>query len=174
MKISDVAIINESSYGTVDFKEVVHYLDTGNITNNEIATIQELIMGIDKIPSRARRLLKVNDIVYSTVRPNQQHFGLIQKNGLVGSTGFSVITPDTKKVNPWYLYGLISQKNITEYLQGVGEQSVSTYPTISSSDIGNLAFIFPSIDIQNKIGNWLKNVDHKIELNKQINDNLVA
>ncbi|MBQ9160326.1 MAG: hypothetical protein IJ122_03255 [Methanobrevibacter sp.] len=44
----------------------------------------------DKVPSRAKRKVKIDDIIISTVRPNQEHDGMIKikiDNFLV-STGF--------------------------------------------------------------------------------------
>ena len=90
--------------------EYVNYLDTGSITANKIDDIQWIDLSIDKLPSRARRKVQDGNIVYSTVRPNQLHYGLIKnqpKNFLV-STGFTVIivTPRQTTVPRFRLFSV--------------------------------------------------------------------
>lgn len=175
IKLSDVVRTNVSTYSLSDNWEFVNYLDTGNIVANEIALIQriELAQG-EKLPSRARRKVEIGDIIYSTVRPNQLHYGFIDnipENFLV-STGFAVLHPEKGKIDARFLYYLLVQNDITEKLQAIAEQSTSTYPSIKPSDIENLDFIVPEIKAQRKISNILSAIDKKIELNAQINHNL--
>ena len=49
---------------------------------------------------------KKNTILYSTVRPNQEHFGFIKedKHELVVSTGFTTIDIFGEEIDPKYLY----------------------------------------------------------------------
>lgn len=175
IKLSDVVRTNVSTYSLSDNWEFVNYLDTGNIVTNEIALIQriELAQG-EKLPSRARRKVEIGDIIYSTVRPNQLHYGFIDnipENFLV-STGFAVLHPEKGKIDAKFLYYLLVQNDITEKLQAIAEQSTSTYPSIKPSDIEDLDFIVPEIKVQRKISNILSAIDKKIELNAQINHNL--
>lgn len=177
IKLSDVVRTNVSTYSLSDNWEFVNYLDTGNIVANEIALIQriELAQG-EKLPSRARRKVEIGDIIYSTVRPNQLHYGFIDnipENFLV-STGFAVLHPEKGKIDAKFLYYLLVQNDITEKLQAIAEQSTSTYPSIKPSDIEDLDFIVPEIKVQRKISNILSAIDKKIELNTQINHNLEA
>ena len=175
IKLSDVVRTNVSTYSLSDNWKFVNYLDTGNIVTNEIALIQriELAQG-EKLPSRARRKVEIGDIIYSTVRPNQLHYGFIDnipENFLV-STGFAVLHPEKGKIDAKFLYYLLVQNDITEKLQAIAEQSTSTYPSIKPSDIEDLDFIVPEIKVQRKISNILSAIDKKIELNAQINHNL--
>ena len=58
VKIGDVCKINANSYSSKDNWEFVNYLDTGNITENKIDSIQNINLKIDKLPSRAKRKVK--------------------------------------------------------------------------------------------------------------------
>ena len=69
---------NCSNYSKKDKFESIYYLDTSSITENKIEELQHLIIGKDKIPSRAKRKVENKDIVYSTVRPNLKHYGIIR------------------------------------------------------------------------------------------------
>lgn len=78
IKLGDVCRINTDSFLPKEQWNFVNYLDTGNITKNKINIIQYIDLTKEKLPSRARRKVKENNIVYSTVRPNQLHYGLIK------------------------------------------------------------------------------------------------
>ena len=127
------------------------------------------------MPSRARRKVKSNSIIYSTVRPNQLHYGIIkeQPENFLVSTGFAVIDVDFKKAVPDYIYYALTQQEVTEHLQAIAEQSVSAYPSIKPSDIENLELLLPDKNTQGKIVAILKSIDEKIKQNNEINNNLL-
>lgn len=167
---------NESTYSPKEDWKFVNYLDTGNITMNRIDEIQHINTSIDKLPSRARRKVKFNSIIYSTVRPNQLHYGIIkaQPENFLVSTGFTVINVDCEKAVPDYIYYVLTQQEVTVHLQSIAEQSVSAYPSIKPSDIENLEVILPDKKTQEKIVAILSSIDKKIETNNVINNNLAA
>ena len=174
VRLGDVACTNKRTYSPKEGWEFVNYLDTSNITRNRINEVQHIITSIDKLPSRARRKVCLNSIVYSTVRPNQLHYGIIKKqpDNFLVSTGFTVIDVDSDKANPDFIYYVLTRTDITERLQAIAEQSVSAYPSIKPSDIENLIFELPDKNTQEKIVSILGSIDRKIEANLAINDNL--
>lgn len=174
VRLGKIVSTNQSTYSLKENWKFVNYLDTGNITMNQVDEIQYINTSIDKLPSRARRKVKLNSIIYSTVRPNQLHYGIIKnkpENFLV-STGFTVIDVDFDKAVPDYIYYVLTQQEITEYLQSIAEQSVSAYPSIKPSDIEKLEFLLPDRKTQEKIVSILRSIDEKIAQNNEINNNL--
>ena len=174
--LGDVAKTNQSSYGHKDNWAYVNYLDTGNITQNKIDDIQCIDLTTEKLPSRAKRKVKYNSIIYSTVRPNQLHYGIVkeQPSNFLVSTGFTVIDADEDKVSPDFLYYILTQQEVTTHLQAIGEQSVSAYPSIKPSDIENLPLTIPDLQTQYRIVAILRTIDDKIAENDKINNNLAA
>lgn len=174
IRLGDICKTNENSYYPKDNWKFVNYLDTGSLTENKITELQYINTKTDKMPSRARRKVIKNSILYSTVRPNQLHYGIIKEpvDNLLVSTGFTVIDVDTNKTIPEFIYYLLIQNNTTEQLQAIAEQSVSTYPSIKPSDIENLEFKLPNLIIQSKIVSILDTIDSKICQNEKINNNL--
>ena len=173
-KIGELSISNASQYSLSEKWNVIRYLDTGSITNNQIDNLQIINIGRDELPSRARRKVKPRDIIYSTVRPNQKHFGFIDipvENMLV-STGFTVLSVNERLADSKYIYYWLSQQRIIDYLHAVGEQAVSAYPSIKAKDIEDLEIDLPTLSEQKVISSLLTSIDSKIELNRQINDNL--
>jgi len=174
IKIEDIAELNKCNYQINEYPDYLNYLDTGNLTNNLIDKLQYLTPGVDKIPSRAKRKIKINTILYSTVRPNLKHFGFFETiiENIIVSTGFTTIDIIDDRINPKFLYYLLTQNYITEYLHTIGMNSVSAYPSISPNDIGALEFKVPVLATQKSIAKVLSDLDSKIELNNKINQEL--
>ena len=173
-EIRDICKINDSSYSRKDNWSFFNYLDTKNITKGEINEIKYLDPSIEKIPSRAKRKVNIDDIIISTVRPNQEHYGMIKykMDNFLVSTGFTTLTVDKSKAIPEFIYYYITQNHITEALQTIAEQSTTSYPSIRPSDIGDIIINLPPLKIQKGISNILSNIENKIEINKKINKNL--
>lgn len=142
--LGELCAFNTDTLSTKDIGKSLTYLDTGSITRNVISDVQHLNISTDKIPSRARRKIRPNDIVYSTVRPNQYHYGLIKEpsSNMVASTGFVVLTSNGTVTND-LVYLWLTQDEITEKLQSIAEGSTSTYPSIKPSDISSLKISLP-------------------------------
>ena len=174
VKLGEIARSNQSTYSPKDNWKFANYLDTGNITENRISKILFIDLMKEDLPSRARRKVRKNSIIYSTVRPNQKHFGIIKnipENFLV-STGFSVLDVDESKANPDFVYYSLTQEKNTATLHAIAEQSTSAYPAIKPSDIENLPIKLPPLAEQKRIAEILGSLDDKIELNNRINRNL--
>ena len=172
LSIYEIADLNKNSITAKDNFSFIYYLDTSSLTKNKVDSLQFLE---SEFPSRAKRKVTINTILYSTVRPNQEHFGIIENqiaDNLIASTGFTTIDIVSSKINAKYLYYKLIQPFVTNYLQGIAENSVSAYPSIKPEAIGNLRFSFPNLLTQQKIASVLSALDDKIELNNRINDNL--
>jgi len=176
VQVKDVAELNIATYKKDEFPTNIQYLDTSSLKKNIVENFQFLNINTDVIPSRAQRKIKKNTILYSTVRPNQEHFGIFEKllDNIVVSTGFTTLDVIDDEINPKYLFYLLTQPHITEYLHTIATNSVSAYPSISPNDLGNLKFRVPELSTQQKIASVLSALDSKIELNNRINAELEA
>ena len=174
-KIKDVAKINERAINK-KYNGTINYIDTSSVTDN-IFNNPKVYSSIKEAPSRARRVANLGDTIISTVRPNMKHTGFIDKvkyKNCIYSTGFAVVTPLKDRVDPFYLYLVLTNNKNTELLQNIGETSTSTYPSVKPSDIENLEHDFPSINEQKEISTTIKMLENKIYLNNKINTNLLA
>ena len=152
----------------------IQYLDTGSITCGKVDSFQELL--VEDAPSRAKRLIKHNDIVYSTVRPIQRHYGFITNpsSNLVVSTGFSVIETKSKLAEPLFIYYYLTYTDIVELLDVIADGSTSAYPSLKPSDIENLDISLPHLPEQKAIASVLSSLDNKIDLLHRQNKTLEA
>ena len=174
IKISQVAKINSDSIkGNIE--DTILYLDTSSVTKGIFSEPQILNSKNDKIPSRAKRKVRENTILISTVRPNLCHFGIIKKpkKNLIVSTGFVTIDASPELIDANYLYYLLTSNDTIKYLDKIASTSVSAYPSFTPNDIKNYEIsIIENINFQKKIGNLLYKIEEKIELNNKINSEL--
>lgn len=174
--IGEIAEINTAQYSTKERWEHIQYLDTGSVTKGLVSGLQQLNPANDKVPSRARRKVKPGSIVYSMVRPNQEHYALLSDppmNMLV-STGFSVLDAKRAVVEPNYLYYALTTREAIESFQSLAEQSASTYPTLGVSDLASYEVSLPSLAEQKAVVSILSSLDRKISLNSRLNGYLAA
>lgn len=171
-KLSELIITNALTINKKYPYKEIQYLDTGSITCNKIESYQ--YYNIEDAPSRAKRLVKEEDIIYSLVRPNQLHYGFIKfpQNNLVVSTGFVTITCKKEIINPKFLYYYLTQNSVIEYLHTIAEASTSAYPSLKPADIENLDVEIPSLEEQKRIASILSSLDDKIDLLHQENTTL--
>jgi type I restriction enzyme, S subunit len=175
VKLENIVLVNPSSWSKKDGWKHLRYLDTGNVTKGQIDQIVVYDPEVDKIPSRAKRIVENGDLVYSTVRPVKKHHGLLKDipDNLVVSTGFAVLRSKyPEKFDTRYIYHLITQEFVTNYLQGIAENNTTAYPALNPSDLTNLEFEFPSIKVQKSVSDFIGALDDKIEVNQKMNQTL--
>lgn len=85
----------------------------------------------------------------------------------------ALITPNPAIVDGKYLNAFIHTRYIQKYFENNASGSGQRY-TLSNDTINNIPVLLPSMEVQHTIGKLLADLDRKIELNKQINDNLEA
>jgi type I restriction enzyme S subunit len=109
--------------------EYINYIDISSVKDEKINTVQNIL---SDFPSRAKRIVKKYDILYSTVRPNLKGYTLIYSdiNNCIASTGFVVITSNND-INPIYLYTIIKNNKVNEYL--IKNATGTKYPAVDPS-----------------------------------------
>lgn len=170
VKLSDVAVVNNLTLDNSFSYREIEYIDIATVNQGFISEIKTI--PLKEAPSRARRIVRNNDIVLSTVRPNLKHFAFMKnvKPNTVASTGFAVIT--SKNIHPQFLYYYISTDRYTYYLSAIADMHTSTYPACNPDVIENSLIPYPPLPDQRTIAKILSDLDEKIELNRQMNKTL--
>ena len=83
----------------------------------------------------------------------------------------ALITPNEDILDGKYLNAFMHTSYIQKYFENNASGSGQRY-TLSNETIFQIPILLPSLRVQKAIGNLLSNIDRKIELNRQINDNL--
>lgn len=174
LPLSEVAVINPDTYSPKEEWKYVNYLDTSSITDGCIAEIQRITPSTEKLPSRARRKIVSNDVVFSTVRPNQRHFGIISEPlpNMLASTGFAVIRSKNPLVCNELIYLCLTDNAFIEKMQQLAEQSTSTFPSIKPSDLGVCEIPCPKADPSSSLTETLKAIFTLIAANHRENASL--
>ena len=174
LPLSEVAAINPDTYSPKEEWEYVNYLDTSSITDGYITDIQRITPSTEKLPSRARRIIVSNDVVFSTVRPNQRHFGIISEPlpNMLASTGFAVIRSKNPLVCNELIYLCLTDNAFIEKMQQLAEQSTSTFPSIKPSDLGVCEIPCPKDDFSRNLTETLKAMFALIAANHRENASL--
>ena len=165
-RLSELVNIDKKSLGknTPENYEF-EYISLSDVSTGTISKSLERHV-FSSAPSRARRIVKENDLLLATVRPNLKGFAKARKehDGFVASTGFAVLSAK-KDVSSDYVYHYLFSHHLTGQINAlvVG----SNYPAINSSDVGSLKILCPPLEEQQKIATVLTNADKEIELLEQ-------
>ena len=174
-ELGEICEINTDNISSKNNIKLLSYLDSSSVTQNVFDKYQIFNYVKDEIPSRAKRMVRYNDIIYSTVRPNLKHYGIIKDNveNIVVSTAFAVIRSSCDYISNELLYLILTENNNTELLQGIAEMSKATYPSITPEDIMNLKILIPIKSMElNDINKGIKYCFNSIYFKHQENNKL--
>ncbi len=113
-------------------------------------------------PSRARRKLRVDDLLVSTVRPNlKSHLWFRDRSAnWVCSTGFSVLRCLESVSHPGYVFAHLFADGIAKQIDAL--LTGSNYPAINSRDVRQLQVPVPSFEEQTAIATILSDMDTEL------------
>ena len=169
VKLKEIANINPESITEKTNKDYAfYYIDLSAVDEGKIHFPHNKII-FNSAPSRARRILKKDDILLATVRPNLKGFAYINfdANDVICSTGYAVIRIQ-KGVDSRYLYFNLFSHETERYFYNcvVG----SNYPALNNSDVDNLKIPLPPLPEQKKIAEILSAWDLAFEKTERLTE----
>lgn len=143
------------------------YIDVSSVSNEtyRIVNTKELL-GKDA-PSRARQVIRQDDVIFATVRPTLRRVAMIhpELNGEVCSTGFCVLRARKEELSPQFLYFYLLTETVRERVEAL--QTGATYPAINDSDLFRLEIPLPSLAEQEAVVHALQAVQKTREMRKR-------
>ena len=131
-------------------QEEFDYVDVSSVSNAtyEIEATQRL-KGIDA-PSRARKLVRMNDVLFATIRPTLQRIAIVPEHldGQVCSTGYFVLRPKPEIDHRFLFYSLFTE-DFTGQMEAL--QKGASYPAVTDGDVKGQAITFPPLPEQHRI-----------------------
>ncbi|MDE0102752.1 MAG: restriction endonuclease subunit S [Bryobacterales bacterium] len=137
---------------------VFNYISLNNVDGGRLLGYTSESFGT--APSRARRVLRTDDVLMSTVRPALQGHLLFsgQIPNAVCSTGFAVLRTNRHRCDPRFLFAHLFGDVVAAQVQGL--LAGSNYPAINSGDVGRLWVTCPpTVAEQRAIAAVLSDVD---------------
>ncbi|RBW51109.1 restriction endonuclease subunit S [Marinobacter sp. F3R11] len=149
-ELADVVVKTENLNPLKHADQLWTYIDISSVDRDRFAvTDPKEILGKDA-PSRAKKHVQLNDVIFATTRPNLKNIALVRDeySSPVASTGFCVLRAN-KKVLPAYLFYFVT----TDFVQAQIEPYVggASYPAITDGNLKKAPIPIPSIEEQNRI-----------------------
>lgn len=162
---------------------ITHKFDKDKLIAINTSDVENGIMhdgtltAIEDLKGQFKKTVQKGDILFSEIRPANRRFALVTKDDCadyVVSTKLMVLRKYNNEVDLRYFYYCLTNQPFLDMLQRKAENRIGSFPQITFDLLSEYAFPVPSLSEQEKIANIIFSLDHKIELNKQINDNLRA
>ncbi|WP_430110840.1 restriction endonuclease subunit S [Paenibacillus sp. B1-33] len=168
-RVCEVADINADSIKKGDEPSEIWYVDISSVSSGFLEQLKKI--KYCDAPSRAKRRLKNNDFLISTVRPKLRQHVFLENVGenWIASTGLCVVSTH-KSENAWYLYSFITSDIFNDYLVRIADGGA--YPAFNPKEIANAIIPWPDETTMKKINQLMKFFYNKIELNNEINNTL--
>jgi len=148
--------------------EVFQYVDVSSVSNDSFRITRATpILGADA-PSRARKAVEADDVLFATVRPTLKRIALVppELDGAIASTGYCVLRCDTAKVEPGFLYSFLITDHFNARMAGL--ERGASYPAVRDSDVTASWLPLPPLLEQKKIAYILSTVQRAIEAQERI------
>ena len=145
----------------------IEYVDISSIDNNEKIISNTQIINAKEAPSRAKQLVKIGDVLVSTVRPNLNAVAMIKKESnliLVASTGYCVLRCNGKVDNHYIFYFCQSPYFIDNMVR---QATGASYPAVSNFIVKSCLFPAHNLKHQREIASILDKLRDLIFLRKQ-------
>lgn len=141
-KLGEVLLKTEAIDPTKKPNKEFIYLDVSSV-NKETKEIENAAIMLGKdAPSRARKLVRTNDVIFATVRPTHSRVALIPEeyNEQVCSTGYFVLRGKDFIFNPYLFYFLLTY----EFNQQMEKlQKGASYPAVTDAEVKSIFLRYP-------------------------------
>lgn len=152
-------------------KQQVVLINTSDIENGKV--LNHKYTENKNLKGQFKKRFKKDDILYSEIRPKNKRFAYVDfdASDYIASTKLMVLR-NKGNIDNTFLYQLLKSDKIINQLQLLAESRSGTFPQITFNELANVEIEIPNIENQIKISKILTDIDCKIDINNQTNDNL--
>ena len=175
--LRDIADIQTGPFGSQLHQEDYVVAGTPIVTVEHLGkrrfTTQNLPMVSDADKQRLQKyILHKGDIVFSRVGSvDRCSFVEREHDGWMFSGRCLRVRP-LEMVDSEYLYYYFCGEETKQFVRNIAVGA--TMPSINTKLLGEVPIALPDVETQKKIAAIVSSIDHKIEINEEINDNLAA
>ena len=148
--------------------ELFQYVDVSAVSNTSFKIIGATPTLGSEAPSRARKAIETDDVLFATVRPTLKRIALVppELDGAIASTGYCVLRCDKLKAEPGFLYSFLITDHFNARMAGL--ERGASYPAVRDSDVKDSWLPLPPLPEQKKIAHVLSTVQRAIEAQERI------
>jgi restriction endonuclease S subunit len=160
--LGDVAYLNPEQARDYDSDRLIKYIDLSTVSFDTGISSEIDQLPFNEAPGRARRIIRENDVIVSTVRPYLKGFAFVGKefNGQIASTGFCVIRAKSESILSELIWALVGSDDFVDFL--IRRSTGSSYPAVRPNDISDFTFMLPPLHDQGTVSKLIMTFDHTI------------
>jgi type I restriction enzyme, S subunit len=142
------------------------YVDLDAVDRDTKAVSSPKATPSDAAPSRARKIIKANDVLVALVRPNLNAVAMVpaELDNEIASTGFCVLRPNDR-VLPQYLYYSVRTQRFVDNLCGL--VSGAMYPAVTERQVLDQSIPLPSISEQRRVVDLLSRAESIVRMRRE-------
>ncbi|MGH7801241.1 MAG: restriction endonuclease subunit S [Thermodesulfobacteriota bacterium] len=164
MRLGEVCISTENRDPRTTPDLLFRYVDISGVDNRLKRIIKTHTILWNDAPSRARQIIKANDVLVATTRPNLNAVALVPEelNNEICSTGICVLRP-TEVINSLFLFFFVQSKYFIDTISGSGQVRGMLYPAVTDKQVRNVYIPLPPLHEQNRIAAKLQELMEEVE-----------
>ncbi len=122
-------------------KEFV-YIDVSSVNNETFSIESTTLLKGKNAPSRARKLIRTNDVIFATVRPTLRRICIIPEeyDNQVCSTGYFVLRMK-EQINHKYVFYYLLTDGFNKKMESL--QKGASYPAVTDGDVREQIIVYP-------------------------------
>lgn len=153
--------------------ENVILVNTSDVLEGKV--LNHTLVPNKNLKGQFKKTFRKNDILFSEIRPANKRFAFINfedTSNYIASTKLMVLRHN-ENILPEYLFAILKSNYILEELQHLAETRSGTFPQITfTSELSPMKVNLPDKKTQKQIVSILSSIEHKIDANENINNNL--
>ena len=126
------------------------YIDVSSVSNKTFEIEETQRLKGSNAPSRARKLVRTNDIIFATIRPTLQRIAVVpvHLDKQVCSTGYFVLRPKHELDHRFVFYSLFTE-SFTGQMENL--QKGASYPAVTDGEVRAQQIPVPPLSEQHRI-----------------------
>ena len=130
--------------------DLIDYIDVSSVSSADLRIVATQCIQGKHAPSRARKRVRVNDVIFATIRPTLRRIAIVpeQLDGQVCSTGFFVFRPKPE-LDFRFVFHYLQTEDFMAAMDNL--QKGASYPAVTDGDIRAQPIPLPPLPEQHRI-----------------------
>ena len=155
-------------------KQEFKYIDLTSVSRDSFSVTNSINVNAKNAPSRAKKIVLMNDVIFGTTRPTLRRVAKIPKefDRQLCSTGFAVLRPKKDKVISEFFFYFLQTDSFNKRTEKI--QRGTSYPAVTDSDIKDTELNIPPLAEQKRIVKFLDEKFGLIEELKKVTEQQIV